>query len=123
MAVNDAEVARLEQEIVRLRAQQKNFAKGMSYLPLFCAAMALFVLWFLVDSIRSGSTGGIIAAVLILLFLGLLALFSRDPATVEFLADGLSFYPVQTHAASIVRKIAECERRIAELKYEAARRQ
>src|SRR5262245_29585111 len=105
MAMHDAEVARLQQEIARLRAQQKNFAKGLSYLPLFCAVMALFVIWFLVDRIQAGSTGGIIAAVLILVFLGVLALFSRDPATVEFLAGGVGVGPDQNHALSIARKI------------------
>ena len=110
------EIARIERELALLRTRQANIAWGAQFFLPFCILAGALVACFLVYCVIVGNTGGIVAAVMLLMLLAVFAYFARDPRLLILLSRNWGFYPNVSYAEFLEQKIAACERRLSELK-------
>jgi uncharacterized membrane protein len=114
----DAEIARTEGELTRLKSRYANLKRSTRYILPFCILTGALIAWFLVHSWIAGDTAAVVTAIAILLALIGLAFASRHDRFVVWASspDSDMLYPHGNYAKFLEHAIADRERRLAELR-------
>lgn len=120
MATGESEIAGIEEKLARLRARRDTLVSSVRYYVPFAIIAGALVACFLVYSIAIKDIAAVVTAVLILLVLLAMAIFSRLAVRHKRLYDGLvNARDIPDRGVSvghIERDIAELEARLAELR-------